>query len=267
MRLLLLFLLSITSAFSFGQVSIDAGARKEVARFKSTSAVEYISPSFSNVYLNDSYFLKVNYEKKKWIFSTEVSSLNKALQISDSGSSSETDYIYGGGPPGGSNLTVKTKDGSWHYNSNLKLNYLGIRLGVDKSFFQHRFNFLFGASINCDYLINSTEDLDYLHTTIETTTNWNGTSSNTTINTTPFSEANNAVNEIYLNFGLNTAVRYKFKNCYIDAFLNNAFTWYQRYRNSHEFFPEYEEMTLFNAPYNLEYGIRFGYYLFTKKND
>lgn len=266
MKVLLFFIL--IPFLSIGQVSIDLGARKEIARFSAAEALQYFSPSFSNRYLNDSYVIKVNIEKKGWIFSTEFSSLNKSLKISESGGFTDTDYIYGGGPPGGSNLTVKTKDVSWNYNSNLKLNYIGLRLGLDRSFLDGRFNILIGASANCDFLINSMEDLDYLKTSIETTSNWNGINTTTSYSDTPNNgEAIYAVNSAYLNFGLNSALRYNFVRCYVVIFLNHTLTWYQRYTSSNDYFPEYDEMTFLNTRYNFEYGVRLGYRLNSKNTN
>ena len=131
--------------------------------------------------------------------------MNKSFEINADGGFAETDHVYGGGPPGGSNLTVINKEETWYYNSDLQLNYLGLRLGVDRSFLEGDFNVLVGSSVNCDFLIASKEDLDYLRTTRETTTNWNGTNTNTTYSDIVYSQAIYAVNSAYLNLGLNAA--------------------------------------------------------------
>lgn len=268
MKVLLFFAFLQLSNLSFGQLSIDVGARKEVARFSAFASGEYISPSFSNRYLNDSYFIKANFEHKRWIFSTELSSLNKSFEINENGGYSNTEYIYGGGPPGSSNLTVQTKEESWQYRSDIKLNYLGLRLGVDRSFLEGDFNFLIGASVNCDFLADSKEDLEYLRTSTTTTSNWDGTNTATTSSDILYSgQAIYAVNTAYLNFGLNAAVRYNFDRYYADVFINNAFTWYQRYRETNDYFPTYEEMTFLKTRYNFEYGVRVGFYLSSKKSD
>ena len=264
----LLFVLSLLlSNLSFGQISLDVGARKEIARFSAYASGEYVSPTFTNIYLNDSYFFKLNFEKNRWIFSTEFSSLNKSLEINANGGYTDTDYVYGGGPPSGSSLTIIDTEESWYYNSDLKLNYLGVRLGVDRSFLEGDFNVLIGGSVNCDFLVGSKEDVDFLRTTTRTTSNWNGVNTTTTYSDIIFTGARFGVNSAYLNFGLNAALRYNFNSCYVDAFINNALTWYQRYRDSNDYFTEYKEMALSESRYNFEYGLRIGFYLTSKNSD
>jgi hypothetical protein len=67
------------SVLSYAQVSMDMGARKQFAKFWSIDFYEALIPRYSNRYFNDSYFVKLNKEKNKWILSTELSYTPKAL--------------------------------------------------------------------------------------------------------------------------------------------------------------------------------------------
>ena len=161
MRYIGILLLVLFANVTIAQLSVDVGVRKQVSSFYFSQEKAFFSPSYSDLYINDAYFAKFNVHHNKWIFSTELSYMPKALIIDTSNSWSETDYYYGMGPPGESGLITKNESVSLRYNSVLNLNYLGLRLGVDRKFFDRKINLLLGASLNSDLRIRMDEDIDY----------------------------------------------------------------------------------------------------------
>jgi hypothetical protein len=172
------------------------------------------------------------------------------------------------GPPGGSNLITETESIEWTYVSNLRIDYVGLRFGIDRKFLNGRFNILFGSSLNTDFRLSAKESFDYEGLKVKTITDWNGTTVDSTIFSTSFRGASKAAYPVYFNVGINTGFRYNFEKVYIDLFVNNAFSWYGRYRNSsNDYFPVYDVMQLGRVHYSFEYGFRVGYLIPSKDKE
>lgn len=248
---LALFLLFVTFYLtSFSQISIDFGARKQVESMKYSEVINLITPSFGRKYINDYFAFRCNYEYKRWLLSTELSYMPKTITLSESKYESNS----------GSHV-------SYAYSANAHYGYMGLRFGLDRKFFQKKFNLLLGISIQSDIKLYENE---FNHNTY-----YSISYDDITYYPSSYS-SNNEFNamyaqSVYFLFGPNLTFRYNLKKSYIDLGINSMFSNYHRISISNpnlygtNSYKESEVMQINGLFISMEFGVKYGFYLFREK--